>query len=520
MEAVKKIADRLLFFTGGELLYGVVFFITGFLVVRMGYLRIYELWGELSPYFPLKLPESPGEWIADSLPYLSKLFISGVSSVSALLIGILWMGSAAFFAVRAGRTPEGYGEQANAALTAESIRRSRSLFWEISALPTRVIARIWPRTRGMSPISYEIVNAVLLSLIKLFLLACLVWAIAHLFGYIPDLIKAFTGRDVTVRIPSASPIVWLLVFVGIANVVIALSMVPLRTRGFERDSFATIVRGRGDPSLFLAIIEECTKLLSAKDFGHRHPIRMKIEGEEETEGTLVETSIGPVRSIGRPGGYLCLPLIVVLPLMGFSRLIYFDRPVAPMIYTEFFSLYFFDYLIEVAFALALILCGLYYAEFCRRLFGIRTFRSILVFCAATRVAIAGRDTRETEGHRTRVHFDSPIKWEEIGGAHGSFATWAKDPRSSSRFLCDLYWAEVLSECDAEDDQRFVMRMQRSQYLSSAIARLIEVPFAVGYERERVLGRAVDDPYQEEPAKENTGHSKTGSPGTEGHGGPR
>ena len=68
--------------------------------------------------------------------------------------------------------------------------------------------------------------------------------------------------------------------------------------------------------------------------------------------------------------------------LGFARLIGFDRSVDPMPYQDFLSTRLLNHTVEVAFALALIVVGLHFAEQARRLFGVRRYRSALIFAFA------------------------------------------------------------------------------------------------------------------------------------------
>ena len=67
--------------------------------------------------------------------------------------------------------------------------------------------------------------------------------------------------------------------------------------------------------------------------------------------------------------------------MGFSRLVHFQRPVSEMPYQVFLQSHALDYMVEVLFALGLILVGLYFAEWARKLFDVRKISFGMSYCA-------------------------------------------------------------------------------------------------------------------------------------------
>jgi hypothetical protein len=69
----------------------------------------------------------------------------------------------------------------------------------------------------------------------------------------------------------------------------------------------------------------------------------------------------------------------MLLIMGFTRLIHFRRATGMIPHIEFFRYYFVDYMLEVAFAIGLIIVGMRLAEMARKLFGVQRYRSALVF---------------------------------------------------------------------------------------------------------------------------------------------
>jgi len=151
-----------------------------------------------------------------------------------------------------------------------------------------------------------------------------------------------------------------------------------------------------------------------------------------------------------------------------------------MPYPEFFSVYFLDYLIEVAFALGLVVVGLHLAERARELFGVRRYRSALVFC---HVGTHGnRQSKGESGSQTRdvVNPFGEISWKTAHGVDEQFAQWVREPGRARRFTGVVYWADVLSESPSADGPRFVIGLQQSQSLDGAMRRILSIPFHVAF----------------------------------------
>ena len=94
------------------------------------------------------------------------------------------------------------------------------------------------------------------------------------------------------------------------------------------------------------------------------------------KGTLIENF--PESEQALCGRRICLFAVdLAVANNGVYEAYTFSRPAGPMTYVEFLTAHSLDYLLEVAFALGLILSGLYFAEWARKLFDVRRYRSAL-----------------------------------------------------------------------------------------------------------------------------------------------
>ncbi len=493
MSGLKEFIQKVPFLANGEALIGLVFLLSGAAVCRDGLLKLQELWVLFRPFFPLSLSDRVAEWASLSFPFIFSTFITVIGSICAVIIGALWLVSGLVEIVQSRRRAVNPGEFAHPELAAESLRSAEVEHWRSFPWSFRTLARRWPRVRLISPISLQVIRDTVRSAAKIVLLGLLIALILAGLPWIPALLKRFFQVTVALSVPSGKPLYFLLALLVCANLLICLSVVPFRKKQFRRSCEVIPVHGGGDAHLFFALLEEGSKLLSAKGGSPAPPTRLEAKNDPATKGTLIESRPEAVRTFLRPAGYFCLPLVFLLVTMGFSRLIHFRGLSASMHYTQFLGLHSLNYLLEVAFALGLILSGLYLAEWARKLFAVRNFGSSLVFCCM-------RSDRELEASAQDVavkaaHPRRPaMSWKPVREVDDQLAAWAKRPQSSRRFKLELSWAHVSSESAEADGPRFLIELDSSEALERAMKRILDIPFHVNF---RVEG---PDPHQksEEP----------------------
>jgi hypothetical protein len=477
---MKHLNDKLAFWKNGEILVGMVVLLSGIYVGWQGFTKLRELWTFFSSYLPLALPEDVAERALASLPLISKVFINTVGSMAAVLMGVAWVLSGLGEALQAGQKPPEPSDVEKPELVAEFLRTGRGQYWKSSPGLVRLAGSLFPRARLISPISYKMAGSVVWASLKVVLVGIAIAGVWHLFRIIPAVVKTYFHRDMILVVPSAGPLFSLLGFVVCVHVLIALSLMPFKRPRFLRTCNSLSVRGSRDPNGFFALLEEGCRLLNAVGIPQRAPARLGTDADTALKATLVETTPEPLRSVARPAGYFCLPLVFFPVTMGFTRLIHFHRSVDSMPYQEFLTTRLLSYSLDVAFALALIVVGLHFSEQARRLFGIRRFRSALIF------AFVKSDISANSGAAARpvlpdaVGDSGEIMWKAVHGADDRFASWARAPQVSGTFGVDLFWAEAFSESATTGGPRFVIDLQQSNALDEAMEHIVKIPFHVAF----------------------------------------
>jgi hypothetical protein len=414
-----------------------------------------------------------------------RVFIVLVSSICAVLVGALWTLSGLAEVIRSRKKVVNPANLDRPEVVAESLREGKAQYWRSASWVLRKLASVWPRVRLVTPVSHEIFKDLTRSSIKFIIIGLLVALVVYLLHLTPVLLNKYLQIRIELVVPSATPLYALLVFLILANVLIAVSLVPLRAQDFHRTCHSVRVHGSGDSHLFFALFEEGCRLLSPRGLPDRKPVRLEQEGNPSSKGSLTESYPEPVPGFSRPAAYVCLPFVFLLLTMGFSRLIHFHRPLAPMHYMDFLTQHSLDYVLEVAFALGMIFAGLRLAEAARRMFLVRRFRSAVVFCYAS------RDISEGSTPHPHLKFSGPLKWRLAQGADDQLASWAKDLGSQRKFLMNLCWAEASSEASAAEEARFLVHLEQSPSLDEAMTRLSELPFRVDFQRD--VGLAPEEP---------------------------
>jgi hypothetical protein len=465
----------------GKVFVGFVFVLSGAVIAWSGYSHARELWFKVSQFFPIQLPNDIADRTLVSFPLIAKELISAVSSLCAILIGAMWFFSGWGEVFRSWKHQAQPADFRHPELVAESVRTAEAQYWRASSVFARLLGRVWGRTRYISPISYEFFGKILRSSVKILLIGLLTAVAFYLVRIFPLLLNRYFQVTLNIAVPSPAPLYLLMGIALLVNVLIVFSLVPIRKQAYGRSQETLAVRGRGDPQIFFALLEEGCRLLTPTGASARAPIRLVSENRENVKATLVENHPEPVGSLARPGGYLCLPLIFFPVTMGFSRLIHFHRPVTEMPYQVFLKVHALDYLVEVLFGLGLIIVGLYFAEWARRLFDVRKYRSDVVLCHSLEESAVGPPSDVTGAPQE-------LEWKLMDGVDDSFAGWAKDPRSGKSFQLEVFWAEVFSESASVRSHRYLVRMRDNDDLNRSMWRILRLPFFVNFEAEhRQLG---------------------------------
>jgi hypothetical protein len=480
---MRNLIQKMSFLGDGRVLLGVVFVIAGLFVAREGILKLREVWQQFAPFFPLSLPDDVSQRAIHSVPDIFKFFVVLVSSICAILIGALWAVSGVQDLFQAHRKIHQPPDFEKPELVAESIRSGRTLYWISTPRLIRSLSRLWSPARFMSPISYQFLKEMLRSFLKIALLAVLIALIFSFLRAAPALLERYFHISIKVVVPSAGPLFFLLGMVAFIDFLILVNLVPFKRVKFVRSCEVAPVSGRGDPHVFFALLEEGCKLLTARGRADRGTVRLEEETRPHMKGTLIENFPEGVRALMSPAGYVCLPLILVLLTMGFTRLIHFQRSIGPMTYMEFFTAHSLDYLLEVVFGMGLILSGLYFAEWARKLFDVRRYRSALIFChtegQSVSEPLAGNANPRSRSHRA----SEGMRWKLAQAVDDQFAAWAKEPRAAKRFHVEVCWAEAISESVGTDGPRYLIEARKTEAIDSALSRIVELPFHVDFQIE-------------------------------------
>ncbi|MGB6064560.1 MAG: hypothetical protein WBG50_07105 [Desulfomonilaceae bacterium] len=486
---MQDLIRKLSFLSNGRLLLAIVFVIAGSFVAWKGLSELRDLWRQLSPLFPLAMPKDVSQKVAHSLPLIFQYFVVLVSSICAVLIGGVWAVSGVGNLFQARSRIHEPGNFDKPELVAESIRAGRTLHWLSTPWLVKILSAIWRPARFVSPISYQFLKQILRSFLNILLLAVVVVTVFSLLRVTPALLQKYAHININIVVPSASPLFFLLGLVAFINCLILVNLVPYRRPEIVRSCEIAPVSGRGDPHVFFALLEEGCKLLTSKGkIDGSGAIRLEGATEPGTKGTLIENFPESAGAAVSPAGYVCLPLIGLLLTMGFTRLIHFQPPggpSGPTTYADFLAGHFPNYLVEIVFSLGLILSGLYFAEWARKLFGVHRYRSALIFCHTEEQSAPEKRDGSKNPQSGPGRASEGMRWRAAQTVDDQFAAWAKNPRTAKKFHVEVCWSEAISEAIEVDGPRHLIEARKRVSLDGALSRIIELPFYVDFQIETV-----------------------------------
>jgi hypothetical protein len=333
----------------------------------------------------------------------------------------------------------------------------------------------------MSPASYELLGHVFRGLLGI-LAAIIVTALTlYLLKILPIISLKYFGANISVQVPLASGLYYLFIFTAILNLIIAVTLIPMKRIPFDRAGRELTISGHGDPHLFFALLEEACRLLNARRLPERRPIRLENDNDSAEKGVLIESYPTLLTTMSRPMGYVCLPVIIILFAMGFSKLIQFRIPTDSMSWTTFLSDLAPLIIYKIILAFAIIMVGLHFSEWARKLLGICKFQSWAVFSKIKTPDKQGAQSGAAQSGSFLRRKDGPgdqINWRASHGVDSEFIDWAKDPDSTRAFDVEVFWAEVISESADPESPRFVTLIHRTSALDAIMVRVLQLPFRV------------------------------------------
>ncbi|MEW6350184.1 MAG: hypothetical protein AB1646_14050 [Thermodesulfobacteriota bacterium] len=502
MTGSRRLLEKVPFLANGHVLVGSAFAVAGLVTIRAGVSGLWGLWNRLEAYRPFTIPDDAPQMILVSLPLILKVFVIFVSSVSAVLIGTLWFGSGVMDAVGGRRRANPDADLAQRELVAESIRTNSVRGWSSEPLLLKIGCMAWGKAREMTPAVYQVFAELVRSLLGLLFWVAVIWLIGTLLGNIQYAVKQVLNKDIVLVVPAMRPLYLLVGLMAAGYALAALSLLPIGRRQTQSTGRRIVVKGRGNPFLFFALIEEGCRLLVPKDSAARLPARFQDTTDPHVRSSLVESPPTPDLCFAKPAAYVCVPLFLVLVWHGFSSIVGFDKPEIQMPYHEFLSRHLLDYVFSVVFAFGLVMCGLSFAELAGRFFGISRFRSAVIFCRARPVGI-----EDTESAEIQASAGSGLgnRWQSAEGGDEQFSSWVKDAGSGTRFEIEIWWAEALSESESPGEDRHLLSLLRSESLDGSMSRIIQIPFRVGFEADQSSDRTKTPlkPEQDESKRPST-----------------
>ena len=439
------------------LLYGIVLGLLGTLVSLGALSRLYEL----REFFPLSLPDKVDEYILNYVPFIIGTFITTVAALAGLIVGTNWA-LGGFREVLRFRSPLRWaGEYYEPEGVSLGLKEGKLRAYERPpTLLFAIIGKFWSRARLISEISGENARRNIHFIWKALFIGIVVFFVFRLLGLLPQYLGAFgLGSDYV--LPSPVSFYNLLIAVCICRLLIALSLIPMRTPDVTREMDSMIVEGKGHPALFFSILEEGSKIFAHEAFPNRIArSRPVVCSDGETMiGTLIESVPEYVKTSSKSAALLSMLLGSVMVLVGFLQIVLAQYPTFSVGYEDFFRYYFFSLLLDIFLNVLVIMFGKGFMDQARNLMAVYRFRSNLVYVEA------------------KGDFERKVL-PDLRGIVSPEKLF--NPLMPCAFNVRYFCAEAISEAVTPEGVRELVALETSGRLAKDVTRLKYLPFQVDF----------------------------------------
>jgi hypothetical protein len=456
---------------------------SGVIIACAGFSKIWELWQELAPLFPISVPNNVSHFITNSGPQLIAVFINIVGSISAFLIGLVWIISGILEMFSRWNREIEAGPLYEPISIVQSLISTSPRYWLKSGWIMRLMGKLWPRLRLMTPLSAHYARRFLLAVVKLIFLSISIILVHNILCSLPFLMRKYFELEVNLVVPSISPILSIIISIIVVLVALAITMVPLRYIEFSSLSSDLYLRGNIYTQLFFALVEEEAKLLTTKDSPNIESWRVITEDGNGLSGTLVEVSPRIYSAVVWPIGVLLLPISMALYIGGFFGLIYFQTPLSNISYQDFLIRHSVTLVYQVGFSLALILSGGYLADLAGRLCRAKKFKSKVLLCVAKSDSAGGGTNDPILSVTSEDEFDSTkTRWILAEDFSEEFLSWVKKISSRCDLRIRVWTAEMATISLGSTYPRYLSRIDKSMSLEKQVGDMLEIPFQLRLER--------------------------------------
>lgn len=430
--------------------YGMMFLMLGATLGYIGASRLYDLFLTVRSLLPLGPSEQTIEKISSAWPVVFSYFVTFVSSVSAVLFGVVWFfsGLADFFRTGSLNTPTGTLQRpediCNRFFMAERLSDSgNSSGHQFGSFPGSGFS--------YSPVSKSLLKIAIISFLKIAVVWFVFWVLTVGIEVAPHFLNRFFSLQVSFIAPSFNNI-HLLFFAGLCfNLLVGASLLSKKGPVAAKQSELVSIEGNFAAPLYLSIFESAFSLLSPKGVASAIPFRLRCPGIDGVPASLVESFPKPLSSVSNPLGFLFVPLAFFLTIWGFTSLLAFSSTTQGHTVSNFLSAHFPLIVVDIFFYVAMIWFGLHVADWIRVLFSVKRYESILALCA---VESSEKTEFAAEVQAKACKHDEPLASTLEQGPTNELLVWSKTPSKNSRFRASLVWAKVITESLGDSSGRF------------------------------------------------------------------
>ncbi len=475
--------------------YGIMFFLLGTALLYIGASKLYHLFLTLRGLLPLGAPEQTVEKISSSWPVVFLYFVTFVSSISAVLFGVVWVfsGLADFF--RSGTFNAPVATLQGPEAVSDRFFSADRICDSAKSLP-QVFGRFPGGGLSYSPISKSLLKIAIVSFFKIGFIWIILWALTIGIEVAPHFLSQFFTVQVKFVSPSFDSIHWLFFAALCFNLLVGASLVSRRAPIASKQSEVASLEGNFAAPVYLSVFESVFSLLSPKGVASPIPFRVRCGGIDGVPASLVESFPRPLASVSNPVGFAFIPLAFFMSIWGFSSLMGFSS-MEPHITTSNFLSARFPFLVaDIFFYIGMIWFGLHVADWIRILFSVKRYESILALCAVEPSEMTrSMDVVEKKGLKRDSHLASVLEQ----GPSKDLLVWSKAPSKNARFTASVAWSKVITESLGRSSGRFYCKDVKDPDVDALVRKIISLTQHIHVRRieplrdEGQLHRIADEP---------------------------
>ncbi len=464
-----------------HVLLGVLYLLTGFIVVVMGSHRIWQFWSLLEPELPFSLPSDIPDRIVGRLPHALAIFVNFVASLAGVLLGISWClsGFAELLASRhRGVSPGPLFEPERIVELMLGAAKQRVGDALEPSCGHRSLSPTFPR---LSLASKDIFYGLCRKIFKLLVILIVAKALFMVAEHLPLFVSETTQAEWALHVPSATPLYALIGIFIAMDAIMAVALFADKRNPLCPDVRAIQAGGSAHPLFLVSLLEESAAVNMARGAVSQTKWRLIEQGNPPCYGSLIES----VQEIGTPrarlAAYPAMILSTFATALGFYSLMNMEFVGTFDSVGHFAAEAGLEYAGRVIFFVGVVILGGHLAYWAEAFLRLTSWASRLCL-----VVVWEKHTEANEQERPTGGLSQEGKktarWALLALPHCWGDLFTPASHIVRQFGVAVLWASAYSESAAPSSRRILVGSSPPQDLDDPIDSIIEAAFLAHFDK--------------------------------------